>query len=151
MFQIAERFGLTHLSQGEGESRHIVIQKKDISTNKTPTMGEENSRTSSLPPKQNETRGAKASQNYSNSCNDELEIEENGSDSNGMVKCQNCGHMTTTANLTLHELRCQGKQQSAVTSESTRSSAKQKKTKKNQKKMQSKFSVRQKQRISTNS
>ena len=130
MFQIAENFGLTHLSQGEGESRHIVIQKKDISTNKTPTMGEENSRTSSLPPKQNETRGAKASQNYSNSCNDELEIEENGSDSNGMVKCQNCGHMTTTANLTLHELRCQGKQQSAVTSESTRSSAKQKKTKK---------------------
>ena len=130
MFQIAERFGPTHFSQGEGESRHIVIQKKDISTNTTPNTGEENSSTSSLPSKHNETRGAKAAQNDSKSCYDELAIEENGSDSNGMVKCQNCGHMTTTANLTLHELHCQGKPHSAVTSESNRNAAKQKKTKK---------------------
>ena len=130
MFQIAERFGLTHFSQGDGESRHIVIQKKDISTNKTPTMGEENSSTSSRPPKRNESQGAKASQNDSKSCYDKLAVEENGSVSNGMVKCQNCGHITTTTNLTLHELRCQGKPQSAVTSKSTRSSANQKKTEK---------------------
>ena len=93
-------------------------------------MGEENSSTSSPSPKHSELRGAKASQNNSKSCCVELAVVENGSDTNGMVKCQNCGHMTTTANLTLHELCCQGKPQSAVTSKSTRSSAKQKKTKK---------------------
>ena len=116
-------------------------------------MGEENSSTSSPSPKHSELRGAKASQNNSKSCCVELAVGENGSDTNGMVKCQNCGHMTTTAKITLHELRCQGKPQSAVTSKSSRSSAKQKKTKrkKNPKKMQSKMSVKQKKRISTNS
>ena len=93
-------------------------------------MGEENSSTSSPSPKHSELRGAKVSQNDSKSCCVNLAVGENGSDTNGVVKCQNCGHMTTTANLTFHELRCQGEPQSAVTSKSTRSSAKQKKTKK---------------------
>lgn len=144
--QVSERLGYSHISQGEGESRFIMVRKPDKSARSVSintASAQAASERSDVPkpkkdaPKHNEkmpqaTQDSESKAHESANENklktqtlvevsdtDKLTDNESESDSQTVV-CSKCGKDILTGNMQLHELRCQG----ALTSGAPTSGAK---------------------------